>query len=158
MTAHNAPMSATPESDEPNMVPVAPGVALPRTALAYTASRSSGPGGQNVNKLNTKAVLTVGLADLEPELTCGAVDRLVRMAGRQIVGDHLQIASEDSPSQHANRQACLAKLRALIVRAQVQPKKRRPTRPSRGSVERRLKAKRLRSETKQRRRQPRRDD
>ena len=137
-------------------VSVAPGVRVPEAALAWSFSRGSGPGGQNVNKTSTRATLTVQLADLEDGLRGGAAQRLRAIAGSAYVEDpdRLMITSGDSRSQVANRKACLAKLRDLLIRARHRPKVRRPTRPTRGSIERRLEAKKQRGQLKQRRRDP----
>lgn len=144
-------------SESPAQIDIAPGVSLSPGQLQWRFARSSGPGGQNVNKLNTKAVLTVHLAELDEQLAAGAARRLRRQARSYLVGESIRLTSEESRSQHANRQACLDKLRQLIVRAQVQPKKRKPTRPTRGSVERRIDAKKQRGEVKRQRRKPHRD-
>lgn len=139
-----------------NDIPIAPGVALPESALRFTFSRSGGPGGQNVNKLNTKAMLTVEVADLADVMQPWAIQRLLIHAGSRLAGDaeRIQITDSSSRSQHANRQACLAKLRLMIVEAMNRPKRRRPTKPSRGAIQRRLDAKRHRSRIKSNRRPP----
>lgn len=150
-----------PTNNLPNVptrdVSIAPGVSLSAGQLTWRFARSSGPGGQNVNKLNTKATMIVQLADLDAVLGDGAARRLRTIAGRFIVDDTLRLTSEASRSQHANRQVCLDKLRGLVIRAQVRPKKRKPTRPTRGSKERRIKAKKHRGEIKRQRQNPRGD-
>lgn len=139
-------------SDAPqgSSVPVAPGVALPDAALAWTFSRGGGPGGQHVNKTSTRATLTLHLADLAPHLPGWAMDRLRENAGQRLAldPDRLLITSADSRSQHQNREACLAKLRELLVHAMNRPRRRKKTKPSRGSIERRLEGKRKTSERK----------
>lgn len=144
-----------PESPD-NRIPIAPGVALPESALRFTFSRSGGPGGQNVNKLNTKATLTVEVADLAGALPPWALQRLLIHAGSRLSGDARQIQINDSTSrsQHANRQACLTKLRLMVVEAMNRPKRRRPTRPSLRSVQRRLDAKHHRARIKSYRKRP----
>lgn len=151
-------------------VEVAPGVTVPESALRFSFARSAGPGGQNVNKVATKAELRVALADLP--LSRRALERLRDLAGKRIAGEgamegedgeevsgdggggdggmggELVITSQSERSQSRNRAECLEKLRELIVRAKVEPKVRRPTRPTRGSVQRRLEAKRARSRIK----------
>ena len=142
-------------------VEIAPGVAVPAAALRFSFARSSGPGGQNVNKLATKAELRVSLADLP--LPDRARRRLATLAGSRLVGDdaaqpeagEVLIVSQSERSQARNRAECLEKLRDLLVRAMAEPKVRRKTRPSRGSVERRLEAKKSRGEIKRRRQGPR---
>ena len=133
----------------PKQVELSPGVFLPASALRFQYARSPGPGGQNVNKLNTKATLTIAAAELEKVLEPAALERLRRLAGRQFTSDRLVLNSAASRSQVANRRTCLTKLRYLVVRALVRPKVRRPTRPSRSAVEQRLREKSHRSRIKQ---------
>jgi ribosome-associated protein len=139
-----------------NRIPIAPGVLLAESALRFTFSRSGGPGGQNVNKLSTKATLTVQTDDLADVLPIWALKRLLIHAGSRLTSDGERIILTDSSSrsQHANKLACLAKLRLMVVEAMNRPRRRRPTKPSRGSIQRRLDAKRQRSERKSQRRDP----
>ncbi len=139
-----------------NDIAIAPGVWLPGAALRFTFSRSGGPGGQNVNKLNTKATLVVAVQDLEQVLPDWALKRLLIHAGSRLAGegDRIVIHDSSSRSQHANRQACLAKLRLMLVEAMNRPKRRRPTKPSRSAIERRLNDKRRRAKIKSDRRAP----
>jgi ribosome-associated protein len=123
-----------------NSIPLAPGVFVPESALTYSFSRSSGPGGQNVNKLSTKAELRLSLAELP--IPADAKHRLADLAGARLTdAGELIIVADEHRSQSRNKSEALARLRELIVRALVRPKKRRPTRPSKGSVERRIEAK-----------------
>lgn len=115
--------------------------------VQFSYSRSSGPGGQNVNKLSTKAELRLRIADLP--ISHRARERLAGLAGRRLTeAGELIIVSETERSQSANREECLTKLRALLVQAMHEPKVRRKTRPSKGSKERRLREKKSRSEIK----------
>ncbi len=134
------------------------GVSLPLSGMTFTASRSGGPGGQNVNKVNTKVTLTVPAALLEQHLPEHALRRLPAAAGARLAGDRLVIAASDSRSQVANRRACLARLRAILVEALHRPRTRRPTKPSRASVQRRLDQKKQRGQTKRLRQRPERQD
>ncbi len=135
---------------EPSGEPVAPGVRVASSALRFSASRSSGPGGQNVNKRATKMELRLALEDIP--IPRDAMTRLRRIAKTYITADgELVITADDSRTQLANRRACMQRLRDLLVRALVKPKRRVPTRPTRGSVERRLQSKREQSEKKRRR-------
>jgi ribosome-associated protein len=131
-------------SDLPG-IELAPGVWTDRAELRFGFSRSSGPGGQNVNKVNSKTELRIRPEALHG-LSDGAMGRLRTLAGRRITleGD-LLIVAESERTQESNRQICLKKLRDLIITAAKVPKIRRKTRPSRGAKERRLEGKRVNS-------------
>jgi ribosome-associated protein len=99
----------------------------------------------------TKAELRVRLADLPIHGEARA--RLAEQASHLVTADgELVIVADENRSQARNKDACLDRLRALVVRAMVRPKPRRKTRPSRGSVERRLTEKKVVGERKRRRR------
>ncbi|MEM7625833.1 MAG: alternative ribosome rescue aminoacyl-tRNA hydrolase ArfB [Planctomycetota bacterium] len=135
---------------------IAPGVRVDPAALSFTFARGGGPGGQNVNKVNTHAVLTVSLDALAGAMPGWAIERLREIAGRYLAAgpDRLVIHAADSRSQLTNRRSCLAKLRHLIVEATDRPRIRRPTRPSAGAVQRRIDNKKHRSRVKALRRPP----
>ena len=145
------------EQGSDNRVPLAPGVSLSADALQFTFSRSSGPGGQNVNKLSTRATLTVRMDDLAQVMPADALRRLEQMAGQRLARDpdRIVISASESRSQLANRQSALLKLRQLLVQAMHRARPRRPTRPTRGSKQRRLKAKQQRGQRKAHRREDR---
>ena len=124
---------------------------IPERELGWKFSRSSGPGGQHVNTSDTRVELTWSLADsaaLTPEQKSLATIRLKH----RLVDGSITVASSQYRSQHRNREAAKVRLEQLVASAIVPPKKRRQTRPTRGSVERRLDAKKQRSRTKQARR------
>jgi len=125
-------------------------------AIDFTFVRGSGPGGQHVNKTSTKAQLRVMLADLHG-LDDAAIGRLRSLAGSHLVGDGaeeaLLIADHSTRSQADNRDACLARLKTLVSMAAKRPKVRKPTKPTRGSKERRLEAKKREGEKKRMRRE-----
>jgi ribosome-associated protein len=127
-------------------VRLAPGVTVDESSLQWTFSRGGGPGGQNVNKVSTRAMLTVELSHLAASMHPDAVERLRALAGQRLAAepDRLIITSADSRSQHTNRESCLVKLRELVVQAMHRPRRRKKTRPSRGAVQRRLDAKKQR--------------
>jgi ribosome-associated protein len=133
-------------------IELAPGHVLAASAVRWTFARSSGPGGQNVNKLNTKAVLHVALADLEAALGPAATVRLQRLADRYTVDDQIVIACDEHRSQLDNRLTAIERLTHLAHRALHPPKKRKPTRPSKASKERRIQAKKKRGDRKRERR------
>ena len=133
---------------------IAGGVLVPESALRWRAVRSSGPGGQNVNKVASKVELRVSL-DSIAGLTPGARERLERLsAGRRDARGLLLITSQRTRDQSRNLADALDKLRELIGRAVPEPRKRRPTRPTGGSREARLRSKRRDAERKAGRRTP----
>jgi ribosome-associated protein len=117
-------------------------------------SRSGGPGGQNVNKVNTKVTLHLALADIEG-LSEGEFSRLREtLAGRITGQDEIVITSSEERSQRTNQERAFARLTALVAASAGLPKQRRPTRPTAASREKRLQAKCVRSLTKKSRRFP----
>jgi ribosome-associated protein len=117
---------------------VAPGIAIPRDEMVLRFSRSSGAGGQNVNKVSSRAELCwdLGLTRAIPE---DAKQRLRSLAGSRVsLRGVLRIASQVHRDQARNVAACRERLRALVRRALVAPKPRRPTNPTAGSVQRRI--------------------
>lgn len=132
---------------------LAPGVRVRDEDICITFVRSSGPGGQNVNKRSTKAQLRIALGAIP--LNDRAMARLRRLAGASVTAsDELIIERDDTRSQSRNRRACMDRLRELVARAVIEPKQRRATRPTKGSVCRRLDGKSRRAETKRLRRPP----
>ena len=137
---------------EPSGVELAPGLRVPGSALRWQFARSGGPGGQNVNKVNTKAELWVPL-DVLTALTDRAKARLHKLAGRRLTAaGEIHVSAETERTQEANRAAALERLRELLVEAMREPKPRRKTGPTRASKQRRLDSKHRRSEIKARRR------
>lgn len=110
--------------------------------------RSSGPGGQNVNKVSTSVELRFE-AGRSPHLSDVVKNRLKRIAGRRWTkGGAVVIQVEDTRSQARNREIARERLAEMIRKACVKPKRRVPTRPTLGSKQRRLKAKKVRGEVK----------
>jgi ribosome-associated protein len=143
-----------------------------RTAAQVSFSRSGGPGGQNVNKVNTKVTLHIRLIDLEG-LSEAEAARLQIVLSSRITGTAagsvgvpsaksggaastgtLVIASSEERSQKINLERAYARAEALIANAARLPKKRRPVKPSKAAKERRLRAKQQHSEKKANRLSP----
>ena len=130
---------------------VAPGVVVPAAALALHASRSSGPGGQNVNKVASKVELRVDLDRVEG-LPAEARTRLGSLAdGRLDAEGRLLVVSQRTRDQHRNLEDAREKVRALVRRAMIRPRTRRPTRVTAAAKARRLDEKKRRSAHKRRR-------
>ena len=133
-------------------ITIRPGVVVPSEALTFQAVRASGPGGQNVNKVSSKVDLRVAL-NLVQGLDHGARERLLTACRGSLDADgRLIVVSQRTRDQRRNLEDAVEKVRSLVAQALVKPRARRPTRPSRGSVERRLSDKKRRSDAKSSRR------
>ena len=133
-------------------IEVAPGVVAPPGSLRLQFARSGGPGGQNVNKLNTKAELWVAV-DALVGLRPVAIERLRHAAGRRLTAaGEIHLVSESERGQEGNRALAFERLREMIVRAKVEPKVRRRSKPSKAQKTKRLEQKKRRSDIKSMRR------
>jgi ribosome-associated protein len=133
------------------------GIVIPGRELTWTAARSSGPGGQNVNKLSTKVELRFDLPSTIA-LDAGTRFRLARLAATMLDREgHIVIVSQATRSQKDNLEDAREKLRVLVQRALIVPKKRKKTRPSLASKRRRVEGKRRTSQKKESRRRVRDD-
>lgn len=136
----------------PEPIVVNESVLIPAEALTMTAVRSGGPGGQNVNKVASKVELRVDLGAIVG-LDGGARARLRVLAANDVDAEgRLLVVSQKTRDQRQNLEDARAKVVSLVLKALVVPKRRRATKPTRGSVERRLDAKKRRSDTKSTRR------
>ena len=127
-------------------------VRIPDDEFSWSFVRSGGPGGQNVNKVASKAVLRWNALG-SPSVPDDIKARLHQQQRRRITGDgDLLITSQRYRDQERNRLDCLEKLAQLLRAAVAIPKARRKTKPSRGAKERRLTAKKRRSAVKASRR------
>lgn len=129
-------------------------VAIPRGELSWRFSRAGGPGGQGVNTTDSRVELSYDVARSAALPEPLRERALGRLSGRLVDGVLTVVAAEHR-SQLANRRAAEARLVATLDEALAPPpRRRRPTRPTRGAVERRLVGKQQRARTKQLRRRP----
>lgn len=129
-------------------------ITIPESEFQWEFARSGGPGGQNVNKVNSKAVLRWTPAT-SPSLPEPVRARLLKaVAARLTVEGELLISSQQTRDQGRNVDDCLEKLRAIVLAAATPPKSRRPTRPTLASKVRRAEDKSRRSAAKRLRRKP----
>ncbi len=129
-------------------------VTLPEGDLSWVATRSSGPGGQNVNKVSSRVELRFDLEGTKV-LDAGAKHRLRNLARNMLDADgQILIKSDKTRDQGRNLADAREKLRTLVAAALVVPKARRPTKPSRGQKARRLNDKRMNASKKEARRGP----
>jgi ribosome-associated protein len=142
----------TSADDVAGDLPVIGDVVVPAGALGWRFSRSSGPGGQGVNTADSRVELSIAPLEL-PGLTDAQRARLAERLGGRLVDGVLTIAASEHRQQLRNREAARERLAAVLRAAlAAPPKPRRRTKPSRGSQERRIEAKKRRGELKRSRR------
>jgi ribosome-associated protein len=130
---------------------VTPSIVIPDEELEWKFIRSSGPGGQNVNKVSSAVQLRF-LLPLNNNLSAAVRNRLRRLAGQKLIDDgSILIQARSERSQERNRQEALGRLGALIQAALIEPKIRKKTKPTRASKERRIDSKKRRGSTKRER-------
>ena len=121
---------------------------IPVKELDFSFSRSSGPGGQNVNKVNTKATLKWNIKKSKA-LKFSVVERFLKQySGRILENGTVVISSDRFRSQTRNIADCVEKLMAMIEKVKTPPKKRKATKPTKASIEKRLRLKKNRSKVK----------
>jgi ribosome-associated protein len=132
----------------PDDIVVTPAVRVPAAAIRWRAVRSSGPGGQHVNKVASKVELRVELARIEglPADARGRLERLV--AGRRDAEGSWLVTSQRTRDQSRNLEDARDKVREIVARALVRPRPRRPTRATPGSREERLRHKKRQAKIK----------
>jgi ribosome-associated protein len=131
---------------------VARGVVVPAGAIEWRAVRSSGPGGQNVNKVASKVELRVDLAAVSGLDAAARARLLAQTAPRRDGAGRLLVTSQRTRDQSRNLEDARSRVKKLIERALRAPRPRRLTQPSPAAVERRLRHKRVRSLVKRQRR------
>ena len=130
------------------MIRITEHIAIDESELSETFVRASGPGGQNVNKLATAVQLRFDVRN-SPALPADVRARLATLAGRRLTQDGvLVIIAQRHRTQERNREDARARLIELIRQAAVVPKRRRPTKPTTASHERRIERKKRRSSVK----------
>jgi ribosome-associated protein len=133
------------------MIEIEDSLAIPDEEVSFTTSRSGGPGGQNVNKLETRVTLRFDLA-ASPSLTDEQKARLrERLATRITRAGFLQVTSQKHRTQGENREAAVARFAELLREGLHEEAPRRPTRVSKGAKRRRVEAKRRRGDRKKER-------
>ena len=126
-------------------------IAIPDEELEWKFIRSSGPGGQNVNKV-ASAVQLRFLLPRNASLSAAVQSRLRRLAGQRLIDDgSILLTARAERSQEQNRRAALERLADLVRAALIEPKVRKKTRPTRASKERRIDSKKHRAGTKRQR-------
>ena len=139
------------------MIVISPSLSIDEKEIEERFVRSSGPGGQNVNKVATAVQLRFDVAGsaLPDEIR----QRLITLAGSRMTDDGvLVIEAREHRTQAQNREAARARLVAMMQRAAQRPKKRKATKPGRAAKEQRLASKKRRGEIKARRQKTIRDD
>jgi ribosome-associated protein len=130
------------------MIPVTPHISIDEREIEESFVRASGPGGQNVNKLSTAVQLRFGVRH-SPSLPGDVRERLARLAGSKMTNDGtIVIMAQRHRTQVRNREDALNRLIELIRQAAVRPVKRRPTKPTKASRERRIEGKKRRANIK----------
>jgi len=140
------------------MIRVNDSLEIPEEELSFSASRGGGPGGQHVNKVASRVTLRFDVArsqSLSDEQRARLLEKLSSRLTREGV---LLLSSHESRSQAANREDVVRRFAQLLREGLLRPKKRRPTRPTRGSRERRIESKKRRSGVKRGRGKVRRTD
>jgi len=130
------------------------GVSVPEAELELRTARSGGPGGQSVNTADSKVELRWNVATSASLSEAQRARLQERLASRLTSDGVLILTGTEHRSQHRNREAVLARFRAIVSEALTPPRQRRRTRPTRASKERRLRAKKRRGELKRLRQPP----
>ena len=130
---------------------------IPLSEIEFTAIRSQGPGGQSVNK--TASAIHLRFDVMASSLPYAAKQKVLSISDRRLTSDGvIIIKSQSARTQLRNKQQALERLKEILASALKTVKHRRPTKPTKGAVRRRLKKKTMRSQIKSSRKRPGRDD
>jgi ribosome-associated protein len=158
LTLHLKPkepeLKAVRETEPTNVLEVGASIRIPMSELMFRFVRSSGPGGQHVNKTSTQVELTF---DIAASAGISEADKrwlLSRLGAKLDTSGLLQIASQEHRSQLRNKTEATRRLVAMLEQALIRPKKRKPTKPSKSAKEKRLKSKKIVAEKKSYRSRP----
>lgn len=127
-------------------------ISIPTNEIKITFARSSGAGGQNVNKTSTKAILHWSVGNSQVLSSEEKFRVRAKLANRINNNDEVVLMSDEERSQPQNRDQVIERLQTLVTKALFIPKKRRPTRPTKASKLRRIESKKIRSKIKSSRR------
>ena len=135
-----------------DVIKITSNIEIPRSDLTFRTARSGGPGGQHVNTADTKVILSYNIANsavLREALSEQKFARFVeRLANKLDKDGILQVTCQETRSQLSNKEIAVERFVSILKGALIEPKKRKKTKPSRAAVERRLQAKKKRSNLK----------
>lgn len=130
------------------MLEISARLRIPEREFSFSFARSSGPGGQNVNKVNSKAIMHWNIAS-SPSIPADVRERFCQSFGNRLDQEgNVVVASDRYRDQQRNIDDCKEKLAEMLLQVAVPPKKRKATKPTRGAKERRIKGKKETSERK----------
>jgi ribosome-associated protein len=151
MTSTVRPKTATPGVEEPAQLKVTPKIRIPHREFHFDLTHSSGPGGQGVNKVNTKAVMHWDMAR-SPSLKPDVKERFHAKYHKRIRQDGVVVLmSQRTRDAHSNQKDCLDKLKKMLLAVATAPTPRKKTKPRRAAREQRLEKKHKVSAKKQNR-------